>query len=93
MTDLAAENVKFTNALRYAAKILGHDKLAVGPKPASEAQQHLRLRQALREAVRQMRAIAEPVGSMHGYWDDIGDFEALLSGGQPRLDWSVDHTK
>lgn len=34
----------------------------------------------LRDLIRQMRAIAEPVGSMHGWWDAISDAEAHLAG-------------
>ena len=34
----------------------------------------------LRDLIRRMRAIAEPIGPMHGWWDAISDAEAHLAG-------------
>ncbi len=54
--------------------------------PITDAQ-----RTRLLDLVRQMRAIAEPVGCMHAWWDDITDIEALLTGrSRPMFDWTPD---
>lgn len=35
---------------------------------------------ALRECIKEMRAVAQPVGPLHGWWDVIFDAEACLDG-------------
>jgi hypothetical protein len=34
----------------------------------------------LRECIRELRKVAEPAGSMHGWWDYISDAEQVLKG-------------
>ena len=36
----------------------------------------------LRAAIIAMRKVAQPVGTLHGWWDTIFDCEALLKGGK-----------
>ncbi|MFT4064328.1 hypothetical protein [Paraburkholderia sp.] len=49
--------------------------------------QVLRLQNALKVATKTMRQHAGMTGPMHGWWDDIGEFEAILAGKPTRLDW------
>lgn len=42
-------------------------------------------RAELTRMVAAMREIAEPVGSLHGLWDEIFDIEAVLTGQQAFL--------
>jgi len=47
-----------------------------------------RLRNALKEVVKGMRSLAEPVGPLSGLWDDIFEYEALIAGhGDTCFDW------
>lgn len=54
------------------------------PKP-TDAQ-----RQQLQVLVREMRAVAEPVGSMHAWWDPISDIEAFIEGKPTIVHMSAD---
>lgn len=52
----------------------------------------------LTDLVKQLRAIAQPVGAMHSFWDTIFDIEALLDGQQTLLhqtpeEWIADCKK
>jgi hypothetical protein len=47
----------------------------------------LRLQNALKAATKMMRQHAGKVGSMHSWWDDIGEFEAILAGKPTRFNW------
>lgn len=39
----------------------------------------------IKEKIRAMRRVAEPVGPLHGYWDLISDADELLKGRQTRI--------
>lgn len=47
----------------------------------------LRLQNALKAATKMMRQHAGTVGSMHSWWDDIGEFEAILAGKPTQFNW------
>ena len=47
-------------------------------------------RAELTEMVRRLRAVAEPVGSLHSYWDNIFDIEAKLNGKEMHLNMTAD---
>ena len=47
-------------------------------EPAPDTQED---RDLMREYIKRMRQRAEPIGSMHSWWDTIGDGESLLCGG------------
>jgi len=89
MTNLAEENTKLTNVLKHAEAILGHGRFARGERPAGVERQHFRLRQAVRQAIKQLRAVAEPVGTDHVYWRAITELQAQLDGVPTGLDYST----
>ncbi len=42
-------------------------------------------RDLLIDVITRMRIVAEPVGPLHAWWDDIFDCEAIIKGATPQL--------
>jgi hypothetical protein len=58
----------------YTAGLTAH------PTPHTEAPRTVALENVVREVIKDMRKIAEPVGPLHSSWDDIFEYEAVLKG-------------